>query len=103
MTPEDSLSILAAQRKLRPTSPHLAIYRPQITWYLSMLNRITGATLSGGLYIFGAAYLVSPLTGWDLSSASMAATFAAWPLLVQLGLKMTLALPFTFRKFEFPY
>jgi succinate dehydrogenase (ubiquinone) cytochrome b560 subunit len=41
-------SIIAAQRKHRPISPHLSIYQPQITWYLSMFNRITGAILSGG-------------------------------------------------------
>src|SRR5579862_2808720 len=69
-------SIVAAQRKHRPISPHLGIYKPQITWYLSSLTRITGAILSGGksnhmppplilgLYCFGAAYLVSPLFGW---------------------------------------
>src|SRR6266516_7958120 len=56
--------ILAAQRLNRPVSPHLSIYRPQVTWYASALNRITGAVLSGGLYVFAAAYLVSPLLGW---------------------------------------
>src|SRR5271154_4068855 len=42
-------SIIAAQRKHRPISPHLTIYKPQITWYLSMIHRITGAVLSGGI------------------------------------------------------
>jgi succinate dehydrogenase (ubiquinone) cytochrome b560 subunit len=42
-------SIIASQRKNRPTSPHLSIYKPQITWYLSMTHRITGAILSGGI------------------------------------------------------
>ena len=41
-------SIIAAQRKNRPISPHLSIYKPQIPWVLSSLNRITGALLSGG-------------------------------------------------------
>jgi succinate dehydrogenase (ubiquinone) cytochrome b560 subunit len=41
-------SIIAAQRKNRPISPHLSIYKPQIPWVLSSLNRITGAVLSGG-------------------------------------------------------
>ena len=41
-------SIIAAQRKNRPISPHLGIYKPQVTWYLSGFNRIAGAVLSGG-------------------------------------------------------
>ena len=81
-------------------SPHLAIYRPQITWLLSGLNRITGSILSGGFYIFGAAYLVSPLFGWHLDTASLAAAFATWPLAAKVLVKMGLALPFTFHSFN---
>ncbi|KIX98682.1 uncharacterized protein Z520_05983 [Fonsecaea multimorphosa CBS 102226] len=88
--------ILANQRLHRPVSPHLAIYRPQITWYLSALNRITGATLSGAIYVFGAAYLVAPLFGWHLESASLAASFAALPVILKVGLKALVAFPFTF-------
>lgn len=96
LTPEDSQQILVEQRKHRPVSPHLSIYRPQITWYLSSLNRITGAVLSGGFYVFGAAYLVSPLFGWHLESASLAAAFASWPVLAKVATKFVVALPFTF-------
>ncbi|KIW99325.1 succinate dehydrogenase, cytochrome b556 subunit [Cladophialophora bantiana CBS 173.52] len=88
--------ILANQRLHRPVSPHLAIYRPQITWYLSALNRITGAALSGAIYVFGAAYLVAPLFGWHLESASLAASFAALPVVFKVGLKALVAFPFTF-------
>ncbi|KAI1000551.1 hypothetical protein K3495_g7642 [Podosphaera aphanis] len=94
--PADSYDTLIAQRKNRPTSPHLQIYRPQITWYLSALNRITGCTISGGFYVFGAAYLVSPLFGWHLDSATLATVFGALPLAIKLGLKTLVALPFTF-------
>jgi succinate dehydrogenase (ubiquinone) cytochrome b560 subunit len=52
--------------------------------------------MSGGFYIFGAAYLASPLFGWHMDSASMAAAFGAWPLLLKLSAKFTAALPFTF-------
>ena len=45
----DGQAILAAQRRLRPNSPHLSIYKPQITWYLSILHRMTGGVLSGGM------------------------------------------------------
>jgi len=92
----DAYSILAAQRRNRPISPHLGIYRPQITWYASAVNRITGSVLSGAFYIFGAAYLAAPLLGWHLESASIAAAVAAWPVFAKLSLKTFFALPFTF-------
>lgn len=100
MTPADSYEILVAQRKNRPTSPHLTIYRPQMTWIPSALNRVTGSVLSGGFYVFGAAYLIAPLFGWHLDSASMAAAFGAWPVALKLAAKFTVALPFTFHSFN---
>ena len=36
----------------RPLSPHLQVYRPQITSVLSILHRITGVALAMGLFIF---------------------------------------------------
>lgn len=92
--------ILVAQRKNRPVAPHLSIYRPQITWFASALNRITGCTLSGTFYIFGSAYLVAPLFGWHLESASLAAAFAAWPVAAKVATKMFFAWPFTFHCFN---
>jgi succinate dehydrogenase / fumarate reductase cytochrome b subunit len=38
--------------KYKPLSPHLQIYRPQITSVLSILHRATGAFLSLGFIIF---------------------------------------------------
>ncbi|KAH8656492.1 succinate dehydrogenase cytochrome b560 subunit [Tricladium varicosporioides] len=96
MTPKDSYEILVAQRKNRPTSPHLTIYKPQITWILSSLTRITGSVLSGGFYIFGSLYLVAPLLGLNMSSASMAAAFGAWPVAAKVATKLLVAFPFTF-------
>jgi len=100
MTPSDSYQILVAQRKNRPTSPHLSIYRPQITWYASISHRLTGSILSGGFYVFGAAYLVSPLFGWHLDSASLAAAIGSLPVLEKVGLKGLVAFPFTFHSFN---
>jgi succinate dehydrogenase (ubiquinone) cytochrome b560 subunit len=100
MTPADSYKILVEQRKHRPTSPHLTIYQPQITWYLSSLNRITGAVMSGGVYIFGAAYLVSPLFGWHIDSATLAAGFASWPVAAKVLTKFLVAWPFTYHSFN---
>ena len=92
----DPKDILPKQRLNRPVAPHLSIYKPQITWYPSMFNRITGVALSGGLYVFAIGYLVSPLLGWHLESASLAAAFGALPLIAKIPLKFTLAMPFTF-------
>jgi succinate dehydrogenase (ubiquinone) cytochrome b560 subunit len=100
LTPADSYQILVAQRKNRPNSPHLTIYRPQITWLASIMNRFTGAVLSGGFYVFGAAYLVSPLFGWHLDSASMAAAFGSLPVAAKVLAKFAVAMPFTFHSFN---
>ncbi|OXV12093.1 hypothetical protein Egran_00145 [Elaphomyces granulatus] len=96
----DPTKILAQQRLNRPVAPHLTIYRPQITWYASALHRVTGAALSGGLYVFATAYLVAPLLGWHLESASLAAAFGALPLAAKLIVKLGVALPFTFHSFN---
>ena len=42
----------AVTKKPRPLSPHLQIYRPQLTSGLSILHRITGVGLSLGLPVF---------------------------------------------------
>jgi succinate dehydrogenase (ubiquinone) cytochrome b560 subunit len=96
----EAADILAKQRLQRPVSPHLAIYKPQITWYASSLNRITGIILSGSLYLFGFAYLAAPYTGWHLETQSMVAAVAAWPAAVKLGLKGFFAFPFFFHSFN---
>ncbi|RDW61849.1 succinate dehydrogenase cytochrome b560 subunit [Aspergillus mulundensis] len=96
----DPTKILAEQRLRRPVAPHLTIYRPQITWLMSGLNRITGLMLSGPLYLFATAYLAAPLFGWHLESASLAAAFAALPLAAQLSFKTFFALPFTYHSFN---
>jgi len=43
---------------------------------------------------------VAPWVGWHLESASLVAAVAAWPLAAKLGLKLLLALPFTFHSFN---
>lgn len=90
---DPSSAALAAQRRNRPVAPHLSIYRPQITWILSITNRITGLVLSGGFYLFGATYLLAP---GALSSSALVATVAAWPVAVAVAVKMAVAWPFAF-------
>jgi succinate dehydrogenase (ubiquinone) cytochrome b560 subunit len=65
-----------------------------------MFNRITGSVLSGGLYVFATAYLVAPLFGWHLESASLAAAFGSLPLVSKFAIKLGVALPFTFHCFN---
>lgn len=45
----------------RPMSPHLQIYKPQITSVMSILHRITGVILSFGLLMF--LWFLSSLAG----------------------------------------
>ncbi|KAL2007461.1 hypothetical protein VTN00DRAFT_8899 [Thermoascus crustaceus] len=92
--------ILARQRLSRPTSPHLGIYKWQITSVVSSLERITGIIFAGGLYVFSTAYFASPYLGWDLSSASMAAAFGALPVAVKAAAKFCVAWPFAFHCFN---
>jgi succinate dehydrogenase cytochrome b subunit len=58
----------------RPLSPHLTIYRWPITMTLSILHRVTGVALSGGLVI---------LTIWLLALSYGAAAYE--PVAVLLG------------------
>jgi len=71
-----------------------------MTWYASALNRITGSILSGGFYIFGAAYLASPLFGWHLESATMAEWFGSFGGVTKGVLKFGVAMPFTFHSWN---
>jgi succinate dehydrogenase (ubiquinone) cytochrome b560 subunit len=48
------------------------------------------------MYLYGLTYLVAPTLGLHVESASLAAAFAAWPLIAQLAVKFVYALPFTF-------
>ena len=52
----------------RPLSPHLSIYRPQLTSVLSILHRLTGIALAAGAVV---------LAGWLAAVAAGQETFAA--------------------------
>lgn len=94
-------SILAKQRLNRPVSPHLTIYQPQITWIVSIATRITGVALSGGLYLYATAYLLSPgVTGWNVGSESLVNAFGSLSPVSQFALKFAVALPFSFHSFN---
>ncbi|KAJ4306635.1 cytochrome b subunit of succinate dehydrogenase, Sdh3p [Collariella sp. IMI 366227] len=97
LTATEARALLDKQRLARPVSPHLDIYDKQQTWFGgSIWTRITGSAMSGTFYAFSAAYLVAPLMGWHLESASLAAAFGALPLAVKGGVKFLAAWPFAF-------
>ncbi|EHY60369.1 hypothetical protein ABEF95_013676 [Exophiala dermatitidis] len=87
---------LASRRRERPVSPHLAIYRPQITWVSGATMRNVSMFIAAPIYIFGAAYLVSPLFGWHLDTTSMVEWFGALPWGVRTATKAVFAWPFMF-------
>jgi len=69
----------------RPLSPHLQIYRPQITSVLSILHRITGVLLAGGLLVL-VAWLSAAATGRNAFEAVQSALFSIVGLLAMLGI-----------------
>ena len=56
----------------RPLSPHLQIYKPQITSVLSILHRITGIALAVGTLVL-AWWLIAAAAGPDAFAAAQAA------------------------------
>ncbi|KAK9481367.1 hypothetical protein V1514DRAFT_287680 [Lipomyces japonicus] len=100
VTPAEAQEILIKQRGARPISPHLTIYKPQITWYLSGLHRITGVALAAGFYGLGLGYILGPTVGLDFSSASLAASFGSLSVLSKFSLKFLFSYPFTFHAFN---
>ncbi|KAI1206902.1 succinate dehydrogenase cytochrome b560 subunit [Annulohypoxylon truncatum] len=97
LTETDAQSLLASQRKQRPVSPHLTAYDYSQTWFgASIWTRITGQALSTSLYAFSIAYLVAPLTGWHIESATLAEAAATLPPVLKTGLKAAIAWPFFF-------
>uniref|UniRef100_A0A0R3S0K5 Succinate dehydrogenase cytochrome b560 subunit, mitochondrial n=1 Tax=Elaeophora elaphi TaxID=1147741 RepID=A0A0R3S0K5_9BILA len=53
---------LLRQRALkRPISPHLSVYKPQVTWMVSGFHRLTGCAMGGTLLIGGIGFALLPL------------------------------------------
>ncbi len=69
----------------RPLSPHLQVYRPQITSVLSILHRITGLALSAGMLVL--VYWLVSLAGGPAAYDSAAALLATgWLKVCYAGL-----------------
>ena len=60
----------------RPLSPHLQVYRPQITSFLSITHRLTGVALATGTLFF-TYWLVSATYGSEIFSTAQA-FFGSW-------------------------
>jgi succinate dehydrogenase / fumarate reductase cytochrome b subunit len=68
----------------RPLSPHLQVYRPQVTTTLSILHRATGVALAGGTLLL-AWWLVAAASS-DAAYATVSAVLRSWfGLLVLFG------------------
>lgn len=62
----------------RPLSPHLQIYRPQITTVLSISHRVTGAILAIGLLLL--VCWLAALAAGDSAYATAVDWLSAWPV-----------------------
>lgn len=60
----------------RPISPHLQIYRPQLTSVMSISHRVTGVLLSVGLIVL-AYWVIAAATGPD-AYATAQALLGSW-------------------------
>jgi succinate dehydrogenase / fumarate reductase cytochrome b subunit len=74
----------------RPLSPHLQVYRPQLTSVLSILHRITGVALAAGTLL---------LVYWLIAAASGPGAFAAAQAIIGSWLGLLLLLGWTFALF----
>jgi succinate dehydrogenase / fumarate reductase cytochrome b subunit len=68
----------------RPLSPHLQVYRPQLTSVLSILHRGTGVALSVGAIAL-VAWLVCIASGVDTYSQAQGVFAAGWFRLLIAG------------------
>ena len=71
----------------RPISPHLQVYKPQLTSVLSILHRITGVALSLGTIL---------LVYWLIAAASGPVAFASAEALIGSWIGRVLLLGWTF-------
>ena len=90
-TPVEEESILVAQRKNRPVSPHLEIYEKQLTAVLSALHRITGVGLAAGFLVVTSSYAVGLV-----DTASLVTFFAGLPVAAKVAFKAVAGVPFAF-------
>ncbi|KAJ3391718.1 cytochrome b subunit of succinate dehydrogenase, Sdh3p [Entophlyctis sp. JEL0112] len=97
----------------RPTSPHLFIYQPQLTWSLSLFHRVSGGVLGVGrqAIFFGSAFeimkILTAMYGGALlyvfspfTSAAAATYVAGFPWIIKFVGKLGLTLPLAYHTFN---
>ncbi|RCK55034.1 Mitochondrial inner membrane protein SHH3 [Candida viswanathii] len=95
-TSDAEQDILVAQRRNRPTSPHLQIYQPQLTWILSSFHRITGVAMAGAFYALTCTFAATSILGIHFDTATLVSAFTSLPVVLQYGIKALCAYPFVF-------
>jgi len=63
-------------KSTRPLSPHLQVYRPQITSIMSIVHRFTGIALAGGGVLF--CYWITSATYGAEAFSSAQAVLGSW-------------------------
>jgi succinate dehydrogenase (ubiquinone) cytochrome b560 subunit len=93
--PKDELTtpMVVEQRLHRPLTPHLGIYQPQLTWFMSAFHRLTGLYVGGALYAYLGAYALAPWMGWHLETDTLAAMVSQWPQAGKYAFKFAFAFP----------
>ncbi|CAK9781210.1 cytochrome b560 subunit of succinate dehydrogenase [Cutaneotrichosporon oleaginosum] len=99
LTPLQEIQRLNAQRSNRPCSPELAIYQPQLTWYLSGLHRVTGVAVAGLFYVGALAFALHP---WfpAMDSTHAIEFIHSLPGWLKTTVKLAIAAPATFHSFN---
>ncbi|KAH7725212.1 MEV-1 protein [Aphelenchoides avenae] len=83
---------LQRQEKLgRPLSPHLSIYKPQLTWVMSGANRFVGCLMAGTLLVGGGIF-----TFVDFGSFVEVVRSLNLPVVVTQSLKFVIAFPIVY-------
>ncbi|XP_065199993.1 succinate dehydrogenase cytochrome b556 subunit-like [Planococcus citri] len=78
-------------RLKRPLSPHLSIYKPQITSMLSISHRISGVILFGYAFAIGGCEVFEVTDSVILFLQSLNLSSATW-----IGVKTLVSMPLTF-------
>ena len=80
--PAQHASTSGQRQRRRPLSPHLQIYRPNLTMVMSILHRITGAVLYFSTFL-GVWWLMGLASG-PKYFAYVNGMFRSWPALIIL-------------------
>lgn len=87
---------LSAKYRNRPTSPHLTIYEPQLTWLLSISHRVTGGVVLVSLWALGISYVLLP----GFSSQAAIDLVASVPDFCTIPVKAVLAASIAYHTFN---